>query len=59
MTGAWGPLWRGGSAEWPSGSPGCRTAQRGALGRYNWPTVAEAEKPATAVPGGLGREGCA
>lgn len=37
--GVWGAGGRGGSAGWPSGSPGSWTAQRGALGRYRWPTV--------------------
>src|ERR1039458_6431007 len=62
MTGGcvWGgcgaPVWAG----WPSGSPGCRTAQRGALCRHDWPTVAQKQKspPPASTGGGPGRKGC-
>src|ERR1035441_5720037 len=60
MTGGcvWGgcgaPVWAG----WPSGSPGCRTAQRGALCRHDWPTVAQKQKsPPPASTGGGPGEG--
>jgi hypothetical protein len=34
------PVWAG----WASGSPGSWTSQRGALWRYDWPTVAQTQK---------------
>ena len=54
-----GRLWRGGSAGWPSGSPWAWTAQRGALGRYDWPTVAQKQQgppPVLPVAGLEGKE---
>src|ERR1019366_7065401 len=58
-----GSVWGGrGAAVWQgglSGSPGSCAAQRGALWRYDWPTVAQKQKspPPASTGGGPGRKG--
>jgi hypothetical protein len=39
-----GGPWCRGLAGWLSGPPWSWAAQRGALGRYDWPTVAQKQK---------------
>jgi hypothetical protein len=53
LGGCGAPVWAG----WPSGSAGSSTAQRGALWRNGWPTVAQKQQgpPPASTGGGPGR----